>query len=873
MRVSNVFKAKAYAAMATLALWSLVPAMLPSSALAAGTLSGSSSFSSIYGSAIAITDLQVSDTVGATENVRLTVSSGTLSMTTTTGLTFTGGTTGAQLKFSGVLANVNAALATLHYTRTAASLGTDTLEVSLVGANQVYDPTNGHLYEYVTSDGLQTWTNARTLAHGRTVGGATGYLATITSSDENAFVSARLTGAGWMGASDAAVEGDWKWVEGPETGTSFWSGKAANATPAGFAVGGQYGNWNTGEPNDSGGNEDCGQFLSGGSGRWNDLPCTVTTLAGYVVEYGAPGNLPSVASKTIALTTTAGAPHTVSTCAQLQTLGADTNTRFDTINIAADLDCTGVTFVSLYQADGFHGTLNGQGHKITHLTINQPSTDAVGLFSTADNATIEDLTLDSGSVTGQSHVGALVGYASDGLIVTNVTARLDVTGTFDVGGLFGDIIAGNTAATITNCAATGNITATGIGGGLAGFIQTTNVSTTFSQVFATGNVTTSGAYAGGLVALAQATANNQVTNLTFQDVYAHGNVTATTGAGDYVGGLIGYAAASATVTTTVSINNAYASGDVSGHQYVGGLIGMLDWQSNAFDLVNLTHSFAAGHVSATVASFGASLVGLYNQGPQPATFTANYYDATRTAQTDCGGGHPVPNCTAVNVADAQPDYFKSNHANAPMSSWDFTSIWVTNDGGYPTFLATDDGDNISAAEETAGPNLGDADADGLPDAMEANVASFSDPVSGHYVALKTSCGNLFNVQVGGESTQSGQTDVAYSYPAGLVGFVALDCTTAATATFTQYYYALPTPAVLTLRKWNSATHSYSTVPGAVLSAVTIGGQTAVKVVYQVTDGGPLDQDGTANGNIVDPVGPGVSVLGVPNTGLGALSRQ
>lgn len=241
-----------------------------------------------------MTGVQINGSDDSTVSVKLLVTNGTLAMSTTTGLTFTGSPTGSTLYFSGLRSNVNTALATLTYTRN--TTGVDTLEVSLVAPGEVFFSGNGHLYEYVSS--TQTWGGAKTAAEGRTKYGATGYLATITSQAENDFVSARLSNAGWMGASDAASEGAWKWVTGPENGTQFCSGN----NPCN-SVGGRYTNWNSGEPNDSGGNEDCGQFLSGGSGQWNDLPCSGTTLPGYVVEYGAPGNMPNVAAANVAITT------------------------------------------------------------------------------------------------------------------------------------------------------------------------------------------------------------------------------------------------------------------------------------------------------------------------------------------------------------------------------------------------------------------------------------------------------------------------------------------------------------------------------------------------------------------------------------------
>lgn len=260
------------------------------------SLAGSATLAGEAGSTLSITDLQIttSGDTSATVPVKLLVSSGTLSMTTTTGLTFTGSSSGSTLYFSGTIDDVNDALATLRYTRSSGT-GSDTLEVSLVGSGEVFFPGNGHLYEYVNS--TLTWGAAKTAAEGRTKYGATGYLATITSSAENDFVAARLANAGWMGASDAGTEGDWKWVTGPESGTSFWSGLSN-----GSAVSGRYENWNNGEPNDSSSNEDCAQYLATSGGLWNDLPCSGTTLPGYVVEYGADGDEPTVTAKNITLT-------------------------------------------------------------------------------------------------------------------------------------------------------------------------------------------------------------------------------------------------------------------------------------------------------------------------------------------------------------------------------------------------------------------------------------------------------------------------------------------------------------------------------------------------------------------------------------------
>lgn len=257
---------------------------------AALTLTSGSNATTTPSVATSITGFQIVGPSASTTPVKLYSTSGTLSMTTTTGLTFDGSSSGSVIYFSGTVANINNALSTLTYSR--ASTGTDTLEVSLVNNGEVFFTTNNHLYQFIS--GSFTWSAAKTAAEGRTAYGVSGYLATITSSAENTFVSGRLTGDGWIGAQDITTESTWKWTTGPEAGTTFWQG-----TDSGSTVGGNYANWGGGEPNQSG-EEDCAEtYVS--SGTWNDFPCSASL--GYVVEYGAPGSLPTVVATNISIVT------------------------------------------------------------------------------------------------------------------------------------------------------------------------------------------------------------------------------------------------------------------------------------------------------------------------------------------------------------------------------------------------------------------------------------------------------------------------------------------------------------------------------------------------------------------------------------------
>ncbi len=176
--------------------------------------------------------------------------------------------------------------------------------------------------------------------------------------------------------------------------------------------------------------------------------------------------------------------------------------------------------------------------------------------------------------------------------------------------------------------------------------------------------------------------------------------------------------------------------------------------------------------------------------------------------------------------------------------------------GY-SIIAMGDADGIRDSVEAAAPNNGDGNDDGIDDNEQDAVSSLPNSLTGKYSVLATDgCDANSNVSVSAESNTAG--DAKYSYPAGLMDF-ALTCgTPGATATVTQYYFGNYDPARYVMRKYSAASKTYQTIAGAALSAVTIGGQPALRAVYTITDGGLLDDDGIANGIIIDPAGPALA---------------
>ncbi|AEJ02703.1 PEP motif putative anchor domain protein [Nitrosomonas sp. Is79A3] len=129
----------------------------------------------------------------------------------------------------------------------------------------------GHWYEFISTP--TSATDAFTFAQASTFDGMHGYLATITSADENWFVSNDIAGGSfaWLGGSDAGAPiNQFTWRNGPETGQAF-----------------TYTSWWRDDPNNVGGEDYV--FTNYQIGLWvdyTDSPFHRGEPIGYVIEYG-----------------------------------------------------------------------------------------------------------------------------------------------------------------------------------------------------------------------------------------------------------------------------------------------------------------------------------------------------------------------------------------------------------------------------------------------------------------------------------------------------------------------------------------------------------------------------------------------------------
>jgi len=147
-------------------------------------------------------------------------------------------------------------------------------------------------FEYVSAP-LISWSDAQTAAAALTYKGLPGYLATVASAAENAFLASQFTtqqttfeGA-WLGGEvfGSGTGGTGCWETGPLTGKEFSIGQAPYRKA--------YANWGGVEPNNA---PSAAYMTIGGSfsgvanGQWADAANGVASqndpVQGYIVEFG-----------------------------------------------------------------------------------------------------------------------------------------------------------------------------------------------------------------------------------------------------------------------------------------------------------------------------------------------------------------------------------------------------------------------------------------------------------------------------------------------------------------------------------------------------------------------------------------------------------
>ena len=220
----------------------------------------------------------------------------------------------------------------------------------------------------------------------------------------------------------------------------------------------------------------------------------------------------------------------------------------------------------------YSGTFDGQGHTISGLYFNAPSTNYVSLF----------------------------GYLGSGGEIKNVGV-IDsyFNGRFAVGG-----VCGWNKGTITGCYNTGTVSGSGdIVGGVCGYNWST-----ITDCYNTGTVSGSASNVGGVC--------GRNYNGTITGCYNTGAVSGTDG----VGGVCG--------SNSGTITDCYNTGTVSGIEYVGGVCGYTDngTITGSYNAGTVTGERSVGGVCGF--NFGGTIIGSYNTGEVTDDYSSDYSGTT-----------------------------------------------------------------------------------------------------------------------------------------------------------------------------------------------------------------------------------------------------
>lgn len=225
-------------------------------------------------------------------------------------------------------------------------------------------------------------------------------------------------------------------------------------------------------------------------------------------------------------------------------------------------------FTSIGSNTAFTGNFDGIDYNIFNLNIS--GTDNVGLFGKTDGATINNVTLVGGSITGTgSNVGAIVGSANN-TTLTNVVNSAAVSGVSNVGGIVGSADGTTVENAINTGTIEGNSTSETNVGGLIGEMKDSNLTDNYSSElignsYNLGDVSGNGHNVGGLVGSASnSTIGNpsEVNDKPVENIETVYNRMDVTGAYN-VGGIVGNMAGS-------TVQNAENSGTVLASGHYGG---------------------------------------------------------------------------------------------------------------------------------------------------------------------------------------------------------------------------------------------------------------------------------------------------------------
>ena len=283
------------------------------------------------------------------------------------------------------------------------------------------------------------------------------------------------------------------------------------------------------------------------------------------------------------------------------------------ITLLDDLDFSGsaLTLPFGVSPDGFcvsyTGVFEGNGHTIKGLVMNNTENqeyDNAGLFCALENATFENLVIDSScSFTGSSYAGALSVSLTGSFTATNATNKAVISGDYKAGGFIGiiQVLGQRTKVTFKDCVNDGNVTGRYCLGGFVGDTYgSANTKKTISNCVNNGLITGSdrvGGFTGDLF-------STRESEVIISDCVNNGPITGEGGVGGFVGGIL------LENGKSVILFNCTNTGEINGTKYAGGLVGGIGSELD-HDSFSIISSANKGNVSAVF--FACGMICVYSE--------------------------------------------------------------------------------------------------------------------------------------------------------------------------------------------------------------------------------------------------------------------